>query len=42
MIRLPNPAKRAGSPSPGLSRWLEAFDRQEPASENGADAYGHA
>lgn len=33
---------RAGSPLPGLSRWLEAFDRQEPASEDGADAYGHA
>lgn len=33
---------RAGPPLPGLSRWLEAFDRQEPASEDGADAYGHA
>ncbi|HEV2510859.1 DUF6925 family protein [Bosea sp. (in: a-proteobacteria)] len=33
---------RAGSPLPGLSRWLEAFDKQEPASEDGADAYGHA
>jgi hypothetical protein len=33
---------RAGPPLPGLPRWLEAFDRQEPASEDGADAYGHA
>ncbi|CAD5277855.1 conserved hypothetical protein [Bosea sp. 62] len=33
---------RAGPPLPGLSRWLETFDRQEPASEDGADAYGHA
>jgi hypothetical protein len=33
---------RAGSPPPGLSRWLEAFDKQEPTSEDGADAYGHA
>lgn len=31
---------RAGPPLPGLSRWLEAFDKQEPASED-ADAYGH-
>ncbi|MGE7468609.1 DUF6925 family protein [Bosea sp. NPDC003192] len=31
---------RAGSPPPGLSRWLEAFDKQEPASEE-VDAYGH-
>jgi hypothetical protein len=32
---------RAGPPLPGLSRWLEAFDKQAPASEDGADAYGH-
>ncbi|AZO80374.1 MULTISPECIES: hypothetical protein [unclassified Bosea (in: a-proteobacteria)] len=32
---------RAGSPSSGLSRWLEAFDKQEPSNED-ADAYGHA
>ncbi|KRE14260.1 hypothetical protein ASE66_12745 [Bosea sp. Root483D1] len=31
---------RAGAPPPGLSRWFEAFDRQEPANED-ADAYGH-
>ena len=31
---------RAGPPLPGLSRWLETFDRQEAASED-ADAYGH-
>ena len=31
---------RAGPKLPGLSRWLEAFDKQEPASED-ADAYGH-
>lgn len=31
---------RAGSPLPGLRRWLETFDKQEPASED-ADAYGH-
>ncbi|MGX1790006.1 DUF6925 family protein [Bosea sp. NPDC055332] len=33
---------RAGPPLPGLSRWLEAFDKREPANEDGADAYGHA
>ncbi|RXT54881.1 hypothetical protein B6S44_14880 [Bosea sp. Tri-44] len=33
---------RAASPPPGLSHWLKAFDRQEPAGEDGADAYGHA
>lgn len=32
---------RAGPPLPGLSPWLETFDRQEAASED-ADAYGHA
>lgn len=32
---------RMGPPLPGLSRWLEAFDRQEPTSEDDADAYGH-
>ncbi len=32
---------RAGPKLPGLSRWLAAFDKQEPASEDGADAYGH-
>lgn len=31
---------RAGPKLPGLSRWLEAFDKQEPVSED-ADAYGH-
>lgn len=31
---------RAGPPPPGLSRWLETFDRQEAASDD-ADAYGH-
>ena len=31
---------RAGPKLPGLSRWLEAFDKQEPAGEDGADAYG--
>lgn len=31
---------RAGPKPPGLSRWLEAFDKQEPTSED-ADAYGH-
>jgi hypothetical protein len=31
---------RAGPKPPGLSRWLETFDKQEPASEE-ADAYGH-
>lgn len=31
---------RAGPKPPGLSRWLEAFDKQEPASEE-ADACGH-
>lgn len=31
---------RAGSKPPGLSRWLEAFDKQEPAGEE-SDAYGH-
>ena len=31
---------RAGSKPPGLSHWLETFDKQEPASED-ADAYGH-
>ncbi|CAN7492893.1 hypothetical protein LJR090_004083 [Bosea sp. LjRoot90] len=33
---------RMGPPLPGLSRWLETFDRQEAAGEDGADAYGHA
>ncbi|HEV7325734.1 MAG TPA: hypothetical protein VGN91_11735 [Bosea sp. (in: a-proteobacteria)] len=32
---------RAGPKPPGLSRWLEVFDKQEPASEDGTDAYGH-
>ena len=31
---------RAGPKPPGLSRWLETFDKQEPAGED-ADAYGH-
>lgn len=31
---------RAGPKPPGLSRWLETFDKQEQASED-ADAYGH-
>lgn len=33
---------QAGPQLPGLSHWLETFDRQEPASEDGADVYGHA
>lgn len=31
---------RAGPKPPGLPRWLETFDKQEPASDD-ADAYGH-
>ncbi|MCP4561648.1 MAG: hypothetical protein GY873_29880 [Bosea sp.] len=31
---------QAGPKLPGLSRWLETFAKQEPASED-ADAYGH-
>lgn len=31
---------RSGPKQPGLPRWLEVFDKQEPANDD-ADAYGH-